>query len=72
MQFGRDFPCILHAIWEADPVKGPIQVLKLDVTDAYHRGTCRPSQVAAFAYVVPSVLGNDGFIICINLVLSMG
>ena len=39
MQFGRALPCILQAIWEADPVQGPVQVSKLDVTDVYHCGT---------------------------------
>ena len=45
---------------------------KLDVTEVYHRGTLQPSQVGTFAYVVPSVPGNDITIICINLVLLMG
>ena len=55
MQFGRDFPRILQEIWEVDPVEGPFRVSKLDVTDAYHRGTLRLSKVGAFTYVVPSV-----------------
>ena len=38
VQFGRAFPCILQAVWEADPAQGPFQVSKLDVTNAYHRG----------------------------------
>ena len=45
---------------------------KLDVMDAYHRGTLKPSQVGAFAYVVPSVPDEDGILICIDLVLPMG
>ena len=49
VQFGRDFPGILQAIWEADPAEGPVRVSKHDVTDAYHRGTLKPSQVGAFA-----------------------
>ena len=71
MQFGRAFPRILQAIWEADPKEGPVQVSKLDVTDAYHRGTLMPFQVGAFAYVVPSVPDDDVIIICIDLVLPM-
>ena len=55
MQFGRDFPRILQAIWELDPEKGPVRVSKHDVTDAYHCGTVKPSQVGVFAYVVPPV-----------------
>ena len=71
MQFGRAFHRIIQAIWEADPDKGPVQVPKLDVTDAYHRGTNRPSWVGAFTYVIP--LADEGYciIICINLVLPM-
>ena len=45
---------------------------KLDVTDAYHRGNLKPSQVGAFAYVVPSVPEDDAIFICIDLVLPMG
>ena len=45
---------------------------ELDVTDAYHRGTLKPSQVGAFAYVVPSVPEYDDILICIDLVLPMG
>ena len=45
---------------------------KLDVTDAYHHGTLKPSQVGAFAYVVPSVPEDDVVLVCIDLVLPMG
>ena len=45
---------------------------KLDVTDAYHRGTVKPAQVGAFAYVISLAPGDEGIIICINLVLPMG
>ena len=54
LQFGRAFPHILQAVWEADPVQGPVRVSKLDVTDAYHRGTVKLAQVSAFAYDIPS------------------
>ena len=53
MQFGCSFPRILQAIWEADPVKGPVRVSKLDIMDAYHRVTLRTDHVRAFAYAVP-------------------
>ena len=49
----RAFPCILQEIWKADPVEVPVRVSKMDVTDAYHRGTLRTSQVVSLAYVVP-------------------
>ena len=51
LQFGPAFPRIIQAVWDADPVQGPVRVSKLDVTDAYHRGTVKPAQVGAFAYV---------------------
>ena len=35
LQFGRAFPRILQAVWEADPIQGPVRVSKLDVTDTY-------------------------------------
>ena len=72
LQFGRAFPRILQAVCEADPVQGPVRVSTLDVTDAYHRGTVKPVQVGAFAYVIPSAPGDEGIFICIGLVLPMG
>ena len=52
--------------------EGPVRVSKLDVMDAYHRDTLKPSQVGAFAYIVPSVPDDDAILICIDLVLPMG
>ena len=72
MQFGRAFPHILQVIWEVDLEEGPVRVPKLDVMDAYHRGTIHSSQVGLFAYVVPSVSEDYVIIICIDLVLPMG
>ena len=60
LQFGRAFPRILQAVWEADPIQGPVRVSKLDVTDAYHRGTGKPAQVGVFAYVTPLAQGYKG------------
>ena len=34
MQLRRSFPCIIQAIWEADIVKVPVQVSKLDFKNA--------------------------------------
>ena len=45
MQFGKAFPSILKAIWEADPAKGLVRVSELDLIDAYHCGTLWESQV---------------------------
>ena len=44
---------------------------KLDVTDAYHRGTLQLYQVGASAYAVPSAPEDNGVIICIYLVFLM-
>ena len=71
MQFGCTFPCALQEILETDSDKGPVRVSKLGLTDAYHRGTRRPSQVGAFTYVIPSADYNDCIIICFNLVLPI-
>ena len=71
LQFGRASPHILQVVWEADLVQGPVRVSKLDVTDAYHRGTVKPAQVSVFAYVIPLAQGDKVKIICINLVLPL-
>ena len=55
-----------------NPIQGPVRVSKLEVTDAYHRGTVKPAEVGAFAYVIPSAPGDEGIFICIDLVLPMG
>ena len=44
----------------------------MDITDAYHRGTLRTSQVGSFVYAVPSSATDDCVIICIDLVIPMG
>ena len=72
IQFERAFTRILQSIWEADPVRGPVRVSKLNVTDAYRRGTLRTAQVGAFTYIVPAAYEGDCVIFCINLVLPMG
>ena len=72
LQFGRAFPRMLQAVWEADLVQGPVRVSKLDGTDTYHRDTVNPAQVGAFAYFTPSAPGDEGIFICINLVLPVG
>ena len=45
---------------------------KLDVTDAYHCGTLKISQLGAFVYVVSLVPEDDAILICIDLVIPMG
>ena len=71
MQFGIAFLHILQAIWEADSKEGPVRVSKLGVTDAYHCSTLKPSQVGAFAYVVPLVPDDNVILICIDLFLPI-
>ena len=71
-QFGRSFPSILQEIWEADLVQGPTWVSNIEVTDAYHRGILRMSQVGEFMYVIPLALVDKGCIIYIDLVLPIG
>ena len=72
MKFERAFPRILQSIWEKYPSKGPVQVSKLEVTDAYHRSILRLYQVGAFTYVVPLAPEDDCIIICVDMVLLMG
>ena len=70
-KFEIALPHILQTIWEADPKEGPVRVSKIDVTDVYHCGTLKTSQVGAFAYVVPLVPDENVILICIYLVLPM-
>ena len=72
LQFGRAFPHILQEVWDTDLVQDPIWVSKLDITDAYHRGTVKPLQVGAFVYVISLSPGEEGCVIFIDLVLLMG
>ena len=45
INFGHSFPHILQSIWEVDPDQSLVRVSTLDLTDAYHRGTLRTSQL---------------------------
>ena len=63
IHFGRPFPRILQAIWEADPSEGPVRISKIDVIDAYHQVTLQPSQVGAFTYIILSTPNDNGIII---------
>ena len=72
LQFGRGLYHIRQAVWDVDPVQGPVRVSKLDVIYVYHPGTVNLSQVGTFSYVIPLAPGDKGCIICIYMVLTMG
>ena len=72
MKFRRAFPLIFQEILEVDPFEVTIRVSKPDIIDTYHRGIIQMSHVGAFSYVIPSEPGDEGCIICIDLVLPMG
>ena len=44
---------------------------KLDFTDAYHHSTVNMLQVGAFSFFIPLAPGDEGYIICIDLVLPI-
>ena len=72
MKFGTCLPHILQQIWEADPQYGPVYLLKLDVSDAFHRCVLCPADVGTFSYVVPPLSSDTAIYLCVELVLPMG
>ena len=58
MQFERALPHIFQAIWEAEPIQGPVQVSKLDVTDHMGRKEleCLAGKLRSMHLAVPGAV----------------
>ena len=71
MQFGRALDRILRQILLADPSKGPVHMLKLDVSDGFYRIWLRLEDIPKLGVVFPSAPG-EAPLVALPLVLPMG
>ena len=70
MQFGRALERLLREILLADPAKGPVSMLKLDISDGFYRIALNPTDVPKLGVIFPTNDGTD--LVALPLVLPMG
>lgn len=59
MQFGRALYRILHAVHDADDKKGPVYLLKLDISDGFYRIAVRTNDILSLGIVLPYEPGEE-------------
>ena len=68
MQFGRALDRLLYHIWTADPSKGPVHMLKIDLSDGFYRVPLSPGAIAPLGVLLP----GQSPLVAFPLVLPMG
>jgi hypothetical protein len=71
MQFGKALERILCSIVEADPVHGPVFLLKIDIADGFYRIWLNENDILSLAVSLPPLHG-DTLLVALPLVLPMG
>ena len=71
MQFGHALDRILREILLADPKLGPVQMLKLDISDGFYRIDIAPDDIPKLGVVFPVKPGAEP-LVAFPLVLPMG
>jgi hypothetical protein len=71
MQFGWSLKCILWEILFANPAHGPVQMIKLDISDRFYRIRLNIDAIPKLGFVFPTLPG-DKPLIAFPLVLLMG
>jgi hypothetical protein len=71
MQFGKALERILRKIVEADPVHGPVYLLKIDIADGFYRIWLNENDILSLAVSLPPLHG-DTLLVALPLVLPMG
>jgi len=71
MQFGRSLERILREILFANPAHGPVQMIKLDISDGFYRIGLNIDDIPKLGVVFPTLPG-DKPLIAFPLVLPMG
>jgi hypothetical protein len=71
MQFGKALERILRKIVEADPVHGPVYLLKIDIADGFYRIWLNENNILSLAVTLPPLHG-DTLLVALPLVLPMG
>ncbi len=71
MQFGRTLECILWEILFANPAHGPVQIIKLDISDGFYQIGHNIINIPKLGVVFPTLPGDEP-LIAFPLVLPMG
>ena len=71
MQFGRSLERILREILFANPAHGPVQMIKLDISDGFYRIGLNIDDIPKLGVVFPTLPGDEP-LIAFPLVLPMG
>ena len=58
MQFGRTFDRLIRRILLADPAKGRVYLLKLDLSDGFYRINVSPNDIPKLGVVMPTLPGE--------------
>ena len=71
MQFGRALLRVLQRIYDADPRHGPVEMIKVDISDGFYRVWLSVADIPALAVAMPP--GPNGEqLVAFPLVLPMG
>jgi hypothetical protein len=71
MQFGKALERILRRVVEANPVHGPVYLIKIDISDGFYRIWLNSSDIPTLAVSLPPLQDNET-LIALPLVLPMG
>jgi hypothetical protein len=71
MQFGHALDRILREILLADPIHGPVQLIKIDISDGFYRIALNIDDIPKLGVVFPTFPGEEQ-LVAFPLVLPMG
>jgi hypothetical protein len=71
MQFGKALHRILQAIADADPVHGPVHLVKVDIADSFYRIWLNLHDIPKLTVSLPPLYGKEP-LFALPLVLPMG
>ena len=71
MQFGKALHRILQALVDANPMHGPVHLLKVDIADGFYRIWLNIADIPKLACSIPPLYGDEP-LLALPLVLPMG
>ena len=71
MQFGKALQRILQALVDANPIFGPVHLLKVDIADGFYRIWLNVADIPKLACSLPQMYGEEP-LLALPLVLPMG
>jgi hypothetical protein len=71
MQFGKALERVMHDIVSANPLYGPVHLMKVDIADGFYRIMVRSRDIVKLAVSIPTLAGEEP-LVALPLVLPMG